>query len=70
MQRYVINNQTFKICKVMKLTALIMLVACLQVGARGYTQERVTLARKDASLSSVLEIIIFSTRSGRPRPGG
>ncbi len=48
---------TSKTCKVMKLTAMIMLVACLQVSARGYTQERVTLSRKDAPLSSVLDEI-------------
>ncbi|MDR3714168.1 MAG: SusC/RagA family TonB-linked outer membrane protein [Puia sp.] len=41
----------------MKLTAFILLAAFLQVSARGYTQERVTLSQKDAPLSSVLDEI-------------
>lgn len=41
----------------MNLAALIVLTACLQVSARGYSQERVSLVEKDAPLKEVLKEI-------------
>jgi Secretin and TonB N terminus short domain. len=41
----------------MNLAALIVLTACLQVSARGFSQERVSLVEKDAPLKEVLKEI-------------
>lgn len=45
-----------KIFTVMKLTAIILLVGCLQVSAAGYSQ-KVTISRKNASLETVFKDI-------------
>ena len=46
-----------KTLRVMKLTAIFLLVGCLAVSARGRAQERVTLHLKGVSLETVLEKI-------------
>ena len=48
---------TTKTLRVMKLTAILLLVGCLVVRARGRAQERVTLHLKGVSLETVLEKI-------------
>src|ERR1035437_734423 len=45
-----------KIVLVMKLTALLLVVACLQVSAEGFSQ-KISLSEKDASLSKIFEKI-------------
>lgn len=47
---------TTKTVKIMKLTAVFLLAACLQVSARGYTQT-ITIHKKDAPLQSVFHEI-------------
>lgn len=46
-----------QIVRVMRLTAIFLLVACLQVSARGYTQGKVTLDMKNAPLADVFKKI-------------
>ncbi len=46
-------NQTLRI---MKLTAILLLIACLQVSATGFSQ-KITLSEKNASLEKVLNKI-------------
>ncbi|MEP7372282.1 MAG: SusC/RagA family TonB-linked outer membrane protein [Chitinophagaceae bacterium] len=46
----------------MKLTAIILFIACLQVSAKGYCQKLVTLNEKNATLATVLEKIKNQTR--------
>src|SRR5260370_26705848 len=43
--------------RILKITAIILLTACLQVSARGYSQAKVTLHVKDAPLLQVLNEI-------------
>ena len=53
------NNSLKRNCqlvKAMKLTVLILLTACLQVGARGFSQN-ITLALKDAPISKLFKAI-------------
>ena len=45
-----------KIVLVMKLTALLLVVACLQVSAEGFSQ-KISISEKDASLSKIFEKI-------------
>lgn len=47
--------------RVMKLTALILLIACLHVSAGGYSQTKVTLHMKDALLTQVFKEIRSQT---------
>jgi TonB-dependent SusC/RagA subfamily outer membrane receptor len=42
---------------IMKLTVFLMLMACLQVSAKGYAQKKVTLSEKNASLKKVFTAI-------------
>lgn len=46
-----------KIVMVMKITAILLLTACLQVTANGYSQGKITLSAKNALLKSVLNDI-------------
>src|SRR2546430_4144145 len=46
-----------KIFQVMKLTAALILLACLQVSAKGFTQESITLSEKNAPLQKVFKKI-------------
>lgn len=59
------NLHQFCWCKqtvlAMKLTAILIVVACLQVSARGYTQENITLNEKNAELTSVFKKITNQT---------
>ena len=50
-----------KTLRVMKLTAIFLLVGCLGVSARGRAQDRVTLHLKQVSLETVLEKIQAQT---------
>lgn len=43
-----------KIARIMKLTAAFLLMACLQVSARGFGQERITLKMNEAEIKKVL----------------
>lgn len=43
-----------KIARIMKLTAAFLLLACLQVSARGWGQERITLKMNEAEIKKVL----------------
>ncbi len=43
-----------KITKIMKLTAALLLFACLQVSAKGWSQERITLKMSQAGIKKVL----------------
>lgn len=43
-----------KIAKIMKLTAAFLLFACLQVSARGWSQERITIKMSQAEIKKVL----------------
>ncbi|MDH7463173.1 TonB-dependent receptor [Chitinophagaceae bacterium 26-R-25] len=47
----------FKTLLVMKLTAIILLCACLQVNARGFGQQTVTLSEKNASVKQIFKEI-------------
>jgi TonB-linked SusC/RagA family outer membrane protein len=42
---------------IMKITAFLILIACLQVSAKGYAQKKVTLSEKDAPLKKVFTAI-------------
>src|ERR1700720_801886 len=42
---------------VMKITAILLLVAFLQVSARGYTQESITISMKNVSLEKIFSAI-------------
>jgi len=46
-----------KTVQIMKLTVLLLLTACLQVGARGYSQGKITISTKDEALDKVLKEI-------------
>jgi TonB-dependent starch-binding outer membrane protein SusC len=43
--------------RIMKLTVIILFIACLQVSARGYSQKLITLDEKNGDLAKVLEKI-------------
>ena len=51
-----------KIYKVVRITTFLMLAACLQVQAKGYSQGNITLSVKDAPLPKVFQAI--ETQSG------
>lgn len=48
--------------RIMRLTAILLLAACLHVTARGYTQDKITLHEKDAPLTKVLTEIQSQTK--------
>ena len=60
---YLPNGKTFRgrhvyvteTLRIMRLTAILLLAACLQVSARGYTQGKVSLSEKDATLDKVFK---------------
>jgi TonB-linked SusC/RagA family outer membrane protein len=66
-----------KIARLMKLTIALLLIACLQVSARGWSQERITLKMTEAEIKKVLFAIekksdyrfLFSEEAikGKPR---
>ena len=66
-----------KIVRIMKLTLALLLVACLQVSAKGWSQERITLKMTEAEIKKVLFAIekksdyrfLFSEEAikGKPR---
>ena len=56
-----LGNRIRQVERIMKLTGLIVLTACLQVSARGFSQERVSLVEKDAPLKEVLQEISRQT---------
>ncbi len=58
-RRHYVRNKTLL---VMKLAAAILLIGCLQVTAKGFSQEKITLSKKDASLKEVL--VEISRQSG------
>lgn len=43
-----------KIARIMKLTIAFLLIACLQVSARGFSQDRITLKMNEAEIKKVL----------------
>ena len=43
-----------KIARIMKLTFAFLLIACLQVSARGFSQDRITLKMNEAEIKKVL----------------
>jgi TonB-linked SusC/RagA family outer membrane protein len=51
------NAARTKMLRVMKLTALIALVACLQASAHGIAQDKITFSGEDVPLEKVLSII-------------
>src|SRR5215510_13474381 len=66
-----------KIARLMKLTVALLLLACLQVSARGWSQDRITLKMNEAEIRKVLFAIekksdyrfLFSEEAikGKPR---
>jgi len=56
-QRPTARRQLIKTLRVMKLTAIILLAACLQLSARSNAQDKVTLLMKDAPLEKVLRAL-------------
>lgn len=66
-----------KIARIMKLTIALLLIACLQVSARGWSQDRITLKMNEAEIKKVLFAIekkstyrfLFSDEAvkGKPR---
>ena len=51
------NLLYLKLLRFMKLTVVLMLAACLQVSARGYTQDKITLKLQSADLKKALASI-------------
>lgn len=55
------SREIRKICLVMKITAILLLTASLQVSAKGWSQEKINLSFKDASLEQVFNSITAQT---------
>src|SRR5687767_827726 len=51
------NTTVTKMLRVMKISVFIILIACLQVSAKGIAQDRVTFSGKDVSLEKVFAAI-------------
>jgi len=57
-----IHEQIYlKIVRIMKLTVFLLLAACLQVSAKGYSQDKITLRMNDAELKKVILTIQKNT---------
>ena len=46
-----------KIARIMKLTFAFLLIACLQVSARGFSQDRITLKMNEAKLKKFYSLL-------------